>query len=186
MPAAPNAWIPFSRVRNDLLAIYRSLRLVRGDTGRGGVSQLPDGRQMLTPPSIEDSDESYRLFPARITEGLLLIPPVVVDFFDSVFVDHSWLDLPSDPAADQFLRLAIPATATTANAMDPLFPVDVTLGVGTWSFTDYADGTPSFEPGIATGNEREYYWYPIRVTGGVITARYLPVYFYGTPPIIFA
>lgn len=183
MPTSPNAWLPFSRIRRDLLALCRALRIERGDFGRGGVSELPDGRRMITPPPTGDSDVAFRRFPAQLIEGGILIPPVTVDFFDVTFVDSSWLAVPS---GDLLLRLTIPATANTADAVSSLWPVNVTLGAAVWSLVPYVGSPPSEESGIPTGSERDYYWHPLRITDGVIVDRYLPVFFYGTPPQIFA
>lgn len=182
---SPLAWLPFSRVASDLARIAAELRLVLPSDLDGHLSTGTDGSASLA-LTIDAASDAEK-FGARIADGgsALVLPPLIVHFFDWYFVPRqSIAGLPA--SGSHHLRMTIVAQATYDEAIDPDYPVDVTTNPPSFDWVSASLPTPDHEAGIAYGDPCEYYWYLVTVTDRRIVGARNNTYIFTTPPFLEA
>lgn len=163
---SPAAWIPSRRASADLLKLARQLRLVPSDPGEASVANLPDGRQAIQLPVSESST-----FLASISDDVLTVPPMIVDFHIWQYVPPSTLSIPLSGV--RWLRMTIEVECDNTlplGELDGTYPVHATVGTPSLAIYDPdPDGTIGYEAGVPSFAARDYYFYILEITDGVIT-----------------
>ena len=148
MSQDPAAFVPFREVSRELLAVAHGLRIIPMP---GDSVTLPDGRQSITMPGASTAG-----IPASIVNFRLILPPIVVNFFEFVKIEAQSIALPIIPAGEtRWLTLSIVAESEYTNIITGGDPNTVTLGTPSFAWGDFAQG---WETGIPAGDPRRYDW----------------------------
>jgi hypothetical protein len=169
----PAAFIPSKAAKRDLIDIVRQSKL----TINGVTKRTPDGARIADNESVavDDFHASYDLSTRTVT-----IAPIWLDFFDwHHLTARSFAGGPND-RQDYRLRLTIKAKYEMEDRWGNS-PVLCETQTPSLAWVDSSSGTPTSEPGIVAGSFFEYYFYVLRVAGGVITERTSTAIFKGWP-----
>lgn len=177
----PAALVPSKAAAADLLQVAKDLRLVRGDAGEGAIIR-GENYTMIREANKANEAAITANFPARIEGFALFMPAMILNFF-------RWHVIPAQVVSilltgDYWVRIVVNVTATADEALNNLFPVDVTWNdLPRLEVVPHAEPLPENAPGAGYGDLCDYYIYVLRITDGVITFVYPSTFINGGPII---